>query len=182
MPLGATTRWSMLPLVPGTRRSCNTKPTSHICVASRRPRRSSPSAPLACAVVVWGSSASRLAMRPILPVPHFASICRSAFAVRRSYSLRAEMPAVPASIGGGGGSDAPAAVGGIAAEANAGGATSAPPSDVRHDTQYTARSDLIHHALEPAGTRTVHDLHSSSRRNGMSFAVTSSHRPFRPTT
>ena len=102
MPDGAITRWSRLPRVVGTLRSCNAT-ASTSSVSRRRVSRRSPSTPLTEAVVDDGSSASSFMTRPNTLGPRPASIPWSAFAVRRRYSRSVDAWAVVRSIVVGGG-------------------------------------------------------------------------------
>ena len=90
--------WSMLPRVSLTLRSFRSTDDADRSRPSWLASLRSPSAPLAHAVVDWGSSMTNLAIDPILPVPQRSSIFFVCLAERRSYSRWAEAPASPASM------------------------------------------------------------------------------------
>jgi hypothetical protein len=88
--------WSMLAFEPGMRRSWRTARPSAARAFSRAPRRSSPTAPRSQALV--GCLSSERATATPANRPHFSRSFSSSFALRRSYSRRADDPDTPGSV------------------------------------------------------------------------------------
>jgi len=182
----------MLPRVRGTLRSWSITAVSPSRSASTLATFSSPAAPCAQALVDWGSSESALASRPSRPVPHRCSIRSSCRALRRWCSLRAEAPALPASIGTGrsppgrwsGGRGVAAEAGGGGGWRVAGGTTGSGTGRggsrpggcaaraATHPLQVTVLAVESHSAVVPAASSTEQITHTSGRRSAISFRPT----------
>jgi hypothetical protein len=143
-PRGLTTMWSMFALVPGMRRSCRTWMPRSLRESSRRPRTTSPRAPVCHALVLCGSSESASNKPPILGCASRIRVSR--FVLRRSYSRRADAPATP--------------------ESTATASASPAPEHRTHTTDLVERS---YPAQVPSGSTARHSRHSPAKRRLIIF-------------
>lgn len=160
----------MLALEPGIRRSWRAITPLDRRASSLCPNSRSPVAPVAQAVVVWGSVWLAATMRPRMGCRAFISrVCARSRAERRSYSRCADRPGLPEEISGrstGAASpaDEAAAPGPGSAPWSRSGLASIPGPQASHRTNFVSPS----HQPRVVGSRSVvHDAHTAGYRSRM---------------